>query len=404
VIEDDLAKENNVLPGQDAPHVGPREWLFFRMFLMFASFCVAYLGLFIAGDETRRFAVAGLEVVPLVILAVLAYLGQERRWGKVITLLYWFAFAAAILLIAVVFVIIGLIPPETLKGISSLNAGPEGTSTPEEIFGQGEILRIVIALVGLVVAAVTSAACFLPVVRRAVAKILPIEPDSFVHATALATVLIVTLSSFIPLIVSGKPPLLQLVSERTALENAEQLRTAFYALIWAMPAALIAVGYPRWRNLRDVVERLAIAWPNRRQVIFALFLTIGLLGGMLTLGRGLTWLWLKLGWPTTDAHATWTLFGYALTPFAAVIVSVCAGVGEEVVFRGVLQPRIGVVIAALMFTSIHAFQYGLDALIQVLIIGLVLGYIRKFSNTTTSAIVHSGYDLCILLLASFSGG
>jgi membrane protease YdiL (CAAX protease family) len=56
-----------------------------------------------------------------------------------------------------------------------------------------------------------------------------------------------------------------------------------------------------------------------------------------------------------------------------------------------------------MFTSVHAFQYGFDVLIQVLILGFILGYIRKASNTTTSAIVHSGYDFCVFITAYFMG-
>lgn len=218
---------------------------------------------------------------------------------------------------------------------------------PEEIFGQDSLLKIGIAVLGSIVAVLISAACFLPGVRRALARILPLQPDSFVHATALATALIVTLSCFIPLIVSSKPPLLQLEHEHTAPENGARLRGAFYGLIWAVPAALIAVGYPRQRNFHDVVDRLAIAWPSRRQVMLTLLTTIGLFAGMSLMDHELTWVWLKMGWSTTDSHATWTLFGYALGPFSAVVASVSAGVGEEVVFRGVLQPRIGLAITGI---------------------------------------------------------
>ena len=115
--EDDLPIERierNEIPAQEAPTVAPREWLFFRMAVMLAVFCVAYLVLFINGGEPSRFATAGLEVVPFVILAVLAYVGQERRWGKVITLLYWFALAAGVCFVVLIFAIIGVIPPENI--------------------------------------------------------------------------------------------------------------------------------------------------------------------------------------------------------------------------------------------------------------------------------------------------
>jgi hypothetical protein len=71
------------------------------MALTFAAFGLGYLSLFVAAAETRRFAVSGLEAVPAAILALLAYLGQERRWGKVITVLYWLALAVGLCFIVV---------------------------------------------------------------------------------------------------------------------------------------------------------------------------------------------------------------------------------------------------------------------------------------------------------------
>jgi membrane protease YdiL (CAAX protease family) len=56
---------------------------------------------------------------------------------------------------------------------------------------------------------------------------------------------------------------------------------------------------------------------------------------------------------------------------------------------------LGLIITALLFTTIHT-QYGisLDAL-SVLVIALGLGLIRKFTNTTTSAICHVTYNLVV---------
>jgi membrane protease YdiL (CAAX protease family) len=71
------------------------------------------------------------------------------------------------------------------------------------------------------------------------------------------------------------------------------------------------------------------------------------------------------------------------------------GICEELLFRGALQPRLGLVVTAILFTSIHT-QYGvsLDAL-SVLAIALGLGLIRKYTNTTTSSISHVTYNLLI---------
>jgi membrane protease YdiL (CAAX protease family) len=64
-------------------------------------------------------------------------------------------------------------------------------------------------------------------------------------------------------------------------------------------------------------------------------------------------------------------------------------------FRGALQPRLGIIATALLFTCIHT-QYGLslDAL-SVFVIAVGLGLIRKFTNTTTSVITHTTYNIIV---------
>src|SRR5262249_48600058 len=155
--------------------------------------------------------------------------------------------------------------------------------------------------------------------------------QSFVHATALAAVVMLTLSCLIPLMVAGKPPLLEVARTKGALQ-AQSLRDAVYSLIWAVPAALLAVGYPGKRNLRHVIQRLGVVWPSRRQTIFAVSATIGLFIVLAILGGGIKWFWLRMGWNTTDASATWTLFGFAMGPVATLILGLSAGIGEEVTF------------------------------------------------------------------------
>ncbi|WP_054848560.1 CPBP family glutamic-type intramembrane protease [Methanoculleus chikugoensis] len=80
------------------------------------------------------------------------------------------------------------------------------------------------------------------------------------------------------------------------------------------------------------------------------------------------------------------------------MASVAAGgFGEEVSIRGLLQPpRFGILLPALLFASLHAFQYSWDGLISVFLAGgIVFAYIRQYTNTTTSAITHTVYDLVL---------
>ena len=69
------------------------------------------------------------------------------------------------------------------------------------------------------------------------------------------------------------------------------------------------------------------------------------------------------------------------------------GLCEEILFRGALQPRIGLLATAVLFASIHT-QYGFsfDAL-SVLVVAVGLGLVRKYTNTTTSCVCHVSYNL-----------
>ena len=70
--------------------------------------------------------------------------------------------------------------------------------------------------------------------------------------------------------------------------------------------------------------------------------------------------------------------------------------------RGILQPRLGLVLSNLLFTALHASQYGPDALLGVFLIGLVLGRLRQATNTTTTAIVHGLYDFSLIIATVLS--
>jgi len=84
-------------------------------------------------------------------------------------------------------------------------------------------------------------------------------------------------------------------------------------------------------------------------------------------------------------------FGSDILPW--VLLAVSAGVAEEILFRGALQPRLGLLLTSLLFTATH-LQYGLSIVLAVILLGgLSLGLLRKHANTTTAILCHVTYDL-----------
>jgi membrane protease YdiL (CAAX protease family) len=104
------------------------------------------------------------------------------------------------------------------------------------------------------------------------------------------------------------------------------------------------------------------------------------------------WQWL---WPLNYQMVTESnerLFAPFGSLVGALLLGLSAGIGEETLFRGALQPRLRIPLTALVFTLGHV-QYTLSpALAQIFLIGLLLGWVREKTNTTTCVVAHAGYN------------
>jgi uncharacterized protein len=198
--------------------------------------------------------------------------------------------------------------------------------------------------------------------------------------------------------VLGEPPLLLQIAREGAGEFQGDSRDDLYGLFWLVPAAMVAVGWPLVRGPLGALTRLGLVRPTMRQVGLALAtgaLMVVVFGFIdAAIGR----VWEALGWPTTDEASFEQLMAYTLTPLGALVVGVTAGLGEELGVRGVLQPRLGIVLSNLFFAALHALQYNWDGVLSVFLAGLIFGVIRARTNTTTSAVVHGFYDFLLIML------
>ena len=89
------------------------------------------------------------------------------------------------------------------------------------------------------------------------------------------------------------------------------------------------------------------------------------------------------------------VFGGLGTPVGIAAISLLPAICEEILFRGALQPRLGLVVTALLFTSIHT-QYGISFdTFAVFVLALGLGLFRKYTNTTTTIVCHATYNLIV---------
>lgn len=239
----------------------------------------------------------------------------------------------------------------------------------------------------------------IPLVRRLLARVISIDPDSLVHTTALVYAVYLVGNTGVSW------PVINALAEDEAL--AQQFFGQFglgdawlSGLIFAV-MAVIGVGLFARRNWSEVLERLKVGRLSRRQLAWAGASVILLLAIEVAFSQA--WQVLDPAGYERVGGLTDAFIGAFLSPLGAFTVGLAAGIGEELLFRGALQPRFGLFLTTLLFTFAHA-QYSLSpALIGIFVVGLGLGIVRNRANTTASILVHAGFNFLQVIAATYLG-
>jgi len=157
--------------------------------------------------------------------------------------------------------------------------------------------------------------------------------------------------------------------------------------------ALTGIGLWTRRSTIQAAERLGVvkpAWWHVTLALAAAGVFFAFAQGVVSLSQTLT---------PQVAHnidvTTQHLFGGLNNPVGIASIALLPAICEEVLFRGALQPRLGLVVTALLFTSIHTqYSISFDTL-AVFLLALGLGLIRKYTNTTASSVCHATYNLLV---------
>ena len=345
------------------------------------------------GGEVGSVLAAALDVSVFVILAMLVYLARIRhpafRWIAVLWLLLiigGFALAAA------GFGILAIVPADVL----------EADEPDIDAVDLGLAAEVALLLLGVLAAGSVSLVGLSRRFRVWLAGYLPFDPDSLLHTVALVVILAMILIPPVPLLVSGGPPFLSQPILDLLFESgdllAESVTLNAYTLFWTLIGSFFIAGACVRRTIPETLDRLGLVRPTGREILLAIGAAILLVVAFHFIDPALAALVGWLGIPVTDEEAVNLLFAGTLTLPGIIAASIAAGFGEEVSIRGLLQPRFGILIPALLFASLHAFQYSWDGLISVFMAGIAFAYIRQYANTTTSAITHTVYDLVLFAL------
>jgi uncharacterized protein len=239
----------------------------------------------------------------------------------------------------------------------------------------------------MVVTAVIAVLLLLRPARDLLARVVPIDPTSPMDATGLVlSVLLVGTQLASQL---GTDVLAQQAQSGTALAPADLIAQEVPFLV----AALLAVGLLSRRSPQQALQRLGLVRPTPWQLVLGLA-AAGLFYAFGT-GADLAAHHVTPGLADKVDAANQRLFSHLGDWTGIATIALSAGICEEALFRGAMQPRLGLIWPAVVFASIHT-QYGLSLdTVAVLVLAVGLGLLRRVANTTTSTVCHIVYNTLV---------
>ncbi len=263
--------------------------------------------------------------------------------------------------------------------------------TPEFPFTNTLALGII-----LQITAVWGIACSYSSVRQSLSLLIPVNPDSVVHTLALIMA---------GWLMGGTLLQLTQVPLETMAETLGSIAIGDFVVqqLAFIAVALVGVGLSIRRTFPQTVERLGLGSITARQLIEG----VGWIAFLLLIQTVASLLWQAINPDqfTLIEEINTQLQGNMDTIWEWSVLALAAGIGEEILFRGAIQPILGKWFTSILFAVAHV-QYGLltPATAALFIISMSLGIIRERHNTTVAIYVHVGYDLALGLAAYFMVG
>lgn len=170
-------------------------------------------------------------------------------------------------------------------------------------------------------------------------------------------------------------------------------------LLW-LESVLAVVGF-MLLALRAHLQHLAwhqLVYPTGNDT------ALGVLVMAIMLAIAGTGSWASERWASWGFLKRWMMQIYPVLaqvrPSQIVLLSVVAGFGEEALFRGVLQPIVGIWLASLLFAMVHVLRRDSDSVKMTafyLSFGLLLGWLYALTQNLWGCMVaHTLYDAIAL--------
>jgi hypothetical protein len=224
------------------------------------------------------------------------------------------------------------------------------------------------------------------------------KPDSPLHMTALVLCVYLIANSLLSYaLADGLSGLRESAQARGDVLNVESLLTQMLIFTFF---GILGVGLGIRRTFPQVLERLALRAPTLREI----YIGFGIAFGLFWTVYALSVLWQLLLPPDVIEQQT-ELSGLIAenieTLSLAFWVAFTAAVGEEIAFRGALQPIFGNWLTSAVFALTHTQYAFTPALGIIFVVSLGFGWARQRYNTTVAIVAHFAYNFALAALVVF---
>ena len=193
------------------------------------------------------------------------------------------------------------------------------------------------------------------------------------------------------------------ITESVSSQGADILSLITNAITYILVAAL-GVGLWIRRNEMQVIKRLGLRIPEQSDVIagvgtgVGMFIVIQILATIITLITAPEVMEQQL----VLADEIVSIYGESI--FTGFLLAITAALGEEILFRGALQPVFGVMTTTIFFALMH-LQYTLSPVsLLIFFVGLSFAWLRVRFSTGAAIIAHFVYNLIPFLLLALVPG
>ena len=177
--------------------------------------------------------------------------------------------------------------------------------------------------------------------------------------------------------------------------------SAHRVMAWSLFYLALALLGPGWltrRDLAGLMKRLELRWPTAGDVMAGLALALALFmlaqAGMALWASSLP----EAAFETQTAGARQVFALFVASLPTAIVLALATALGEELLFRGALQPIFGIGLSSLVFVSFHGQLLFTPGALILFGVSLAFGWLKRRRGTSAAVICHAVYNLLPALL------